>query len=279
MEKQNLWNLSLVPKILHLYWGGGPMYYLRYMTIKTFMKQNPDWKIMLWYPKYPNTNFTWYSGEQNTGLDCDDFLDEAMDLPIDKVPVDFREYGFHNSMSEVHKSDFIRLRLLSTLGGVWSDMDIFYFKPMNSLYFNTEENKAVETVYCNRIHGHSVGFLMGSENNTFFQKLMELSKKEFNPHLYQAMGSLTYNKYFPTFESINRITPAFNMSMDVVYSHNAGDVPDIINSPQDKFTNESIGLHWYAGSSLWKDFINKTNGGLENLPNTIIGKLLSKYEE
>lgn len=272
------WQLN-IPKILHLYWGGGPMYYLRYMTIKTFMKHNPDWKIMLWYPRYPNTRFTWHSGEQNDNLKCKDFLPEAMDLPIDTTSVDFTQFGFTNEISEVHKSDFIRLWLLSTIGGVWSDMDIFYFKPMNSLYFNTEENNTIETVYCNRIYGHSVGFLMGSQSNKFFGQLMQLSKVEFNPHMYQSIGSLTYNKYFPNPASINQLTPAINMSMDVVYSHNAGDIPNIINGTEVKFTNESIGLHWYAGSPLWKEFINKTNGGLENLPNSIIGNLLREFTD
>jgi hypothetical protein len=271
------WKLK-IPKILHLYWGGGPMYYLRFMTIKTFMKHNPDWEIMLWYPKYPSMDFTWHSGEQNTGLDCDDFIDEAMELPIIKNPVNFVDFGFRNSMSEVHKSDFIRLNLLGSIGGVWSDMDIIFFKPMHTLYFNTSENNDIETFYCNHIYGHSIGFLMASEKNLFFQKLMEYSRKEFNPHMYQSIGSLTYNKYFPTFESIDRITPAFNMSMDVVYSHNAGDIPNIINSNDSKFTTESIGLHWYAGSPLWKDFVNKTNGGLENLPDSIIGNLLKAYD-
>jgi len=267
------WNLS-IPKILHIYWGGGPMYYLRFMTIKTFMKYNPDWKIMLWYPKYPNTNFTWNTGEQNSDLYCKDFFDEAMALPIQKSSVDFKDYGFSNNMSEVHKSDFIRLVKLSTIGGVWSDMDIIYFKPMTDLYFNIPENNQIETVYCNRVYGHSVGFLMGCENNVIFHKLMLNTKENFNPQHYQIMGSLTYNYVFPTEESIYQISPAINMSMDVVYSHNAGDIPNIINGTKAKFTNESIGLHWYAGSPLWKDFINKTNGGLDNLPDTIIGNLL-----
>jgi hypothetical protein len=267
------WELK-IPKILHLYWGGGPMYYLRYMTIRTFMKYNPDWEIMLWHPKYPNTNFTWNSGEQNSGLICEDFLPEAMALSITKTAVDFTDYGFNNRISEVHKSDFIRLVKLSTIGGVWSDMDIIYFKPMNSLYFNRLENQNIETVYCNRVYGHSVGFLMGTQNNLIFRELMIQTKRNFNPHLYQIMGSLTYNHVFPTEESITRITPAINMSMDVVYSHNAGDIPNIINGTESKFTNESIGLHWYAGDPRWKEFINKTNGGLENLPNSIIGNLL-----
>jgi len=267
------WNLN-IPKILHLYWGGGVMPYIRYLTIKSFMDHNPDWKIMLSYPKYPNRNITWITGEQNNNLQCDDYFHKALELPIEKIEVNFEDYGVNNNISEVHKSDFIRLSRLSTIGGLWSDMDIIYFKPMSSLYFNTIENSKIETVYCNHIYGHSIGFLMGSENNKFFSRLMALTFVEFNPHQYQSIGSLTYNKYYPTFESINNITPAINMSMDVVYSYNAGDIPSIIYDNKNKFTEDSIGIHWYAGDPRWTDFINKTNGGLINLPKSIIGKIL-----
>lgn len=272
------WNLK-IPKILHLYWGGGKMYYLRYLTIKTFLKHNPDWEIILWYPEYTYTKHTWSSGEQMMELQCKDFTDEVMNLPITRKSVDFANYGFTNDVSEVHKSDFLRLLKLSTIGGVWSDMDIFYFKPMSNLYFNTEENRHIETVFCNQIYGHSVGFLMGIEKNKFFGTLMQLVRVEFTPYAYQSIGSWTYNKYFPTYGSINGMTPAINLSMDVVYAYNAGDIPEIINGipPATKFTENSIGLHWYAGSPLWKDFLNITDGGQINLPNTIIGNLIKEF--
>jgi len=273
------WNLKS-PKILHIYWGGGIMTYIRFLTIKSFINQNPDWKIMFWYPKFPNKNMTWYTEEQKYDISqCTDFLPKLMNMPITKTSVDFRDYGFDNNISEVHKADFIRLELLSTIGGLWSDMDIFYFKPMNSLYLNTIENKNIETFYCDHDYGHSVGFLMSSEKNKFFETLKELSKREYISILYQSIGALTFNKYFSSFESINSITPAINISMDVVYAHNAGDVRNIINGIRPKFTNESIGVHWYAGSPLWMDFINKTNGGLNNLPDSIIGNLLKNYHE
>lgn len=174
------WNLN-IPKILHLYWGGGVLHNLRFMTIKTFMKYNPDWEVILWYPKYPSINRTWFSTEQKYIIGCKDFIEEAMNLSITKNPIDFEEFGLSNTMSEVHKADFIRLHLLSTLGGVWSDMDIFYIKSMISLYFNTKENKNTETFYCDHNYGHSIGFLMASTNNKFFKELMEISKREFHP--------------------------------------------------------------------------------------------------
>lgn len=272
------WNLQ-TPKVFHVYWGGGPMSYIRFMTVKTFMRHNPDWKVMIWYPKHSNTTMSWWSHEQKYDITCKDFFPELMELPIDKCSVDFEDFGFKNDMSEVHKSDFIRLHLLSTIGGVWSDLDIFYIKPMSTLYFNSITNKNIETFYCDHRYGHSIGFMIASQGNKWFKKLMEIAKKEYNPLQYQALGAVIYNKYFNTFEAVNSITPAINMSMDVVYPHDASNIESILDTNTPKFTDETIGLHWYAGSPIWKDFMNRTNGGLDNLPNNVIGNLLKNERD
>ena len=167
-------------KILHVYWGG-TLPYLRFMTLKTFINHNPDWKIMFWYPKYPNHKITWKSSEQTYHYSCKDFLSEVNKLSsITKTIIDFRDYGLNNDISEIHKADFVRLYQLSTLGGVWSDMDVFYIRPINDLYVNTRENKNIKTLYCHipkLKYGHSVGFLAALQENKFFKTLLELQKK------------------------------------------------------------------------------------------------------
>jgi len=268
------WHLK-IPKILHVYWGGGPLNYLRYMTIKSFMNLNPDWKIIFLYPKYPTARVTWFSDEQKYSPTFVDFLPEVMRMPIEKVEINFLDYGFDNHIPEVHKSDFIRLEQLSTMGGVWSDMDIFYVKPMSSLYFNTPENKHIQTVYCNQKYGPSVGFLMATENNKFFKSVKEIAKKEYSPYLYQSIGAIVYLNHFSTHNKINSITPAVNLEMDVVYPYDAHTFPELlIEKTPRRITNRTIGIHWYGGSAKWADFLSKTNGGRENLPNNIIGNLL-----
>lgn len=265
------------------------MSYLRFLTIKTFIKHNPDWKIILWYPKFPSTHCTWKTGEQKYTSNYTDYFNKVQELPlVTKTPVDFEEYGINNKMSEVHKSDFLRIQQLSTTGGVWSDMDILYLKPMSSLYFNTEDNKDIETVYSYNPqlqYGHSVGFLMATENNKFFKELLLLARKSFNPNDYQCMGVNLFNQYYPTFESINKITPAINLLMDVVYPYNANQLHELITDRKTKYTvkpkisSNTIGIHWYAGSRLWKGFMSKTNGGLINLPNSIMGDLLKNENQ
>jgi hypothetical protein len=44
------WELS-VPKMAHFYWGGGKLLYMRFLSIKSFMKYNPDWVVVFHYPR------------------------------------------------------------------------------------------------------------------------------------------------------------------------------------------------------------------------------------
>jgi hypothetical protein len=43
-----MWHLKEIEKTLHTYWGGDSMSYLRYLTLASFRKLNPDWKIFLY---------------------------------------------------------------------------------------------------------------------------------------------------------------------------------------------------------------------------------------
>lgn len=270
------WKLN-IPKILHVYWGGNNLSYLRYLTVTTFIRHNPDWNVRFYYPTHPTKEMTWHTHEQKGMPTITDYTEELMKLPITKVPVNFEQFGYSNSISEVHKSDVIRMILLSTVGGLWSDMDIFYFKPMSSLYLNSEEYRDIETFYCNNEYGHSIGFLMSTPGNKFFATLLELSKRHYNQHLYQTYGAHLYNHYFRDEHNgaIEQITPAINISMDIVYSHRAGDTKELLIDRTPNFTDKSIGIHWFGGDDAWKEFLEITDGGRYNIPPCIIGDLIT----
>ena len=270
------WELN-VPKILHVYWGGKKLSYLRYLTVLTFIKLNPDWDVRFYYPTIPTTHIPWRTGEQNLPEPQTDFTSELMNLPITKTAINFRDYGFKNELSEVHKSDVIRLHLLSTVGGLWSDMDIFYFKPISLFHLNSEKYKNIETFYCNHDYGHSIGFLMSTPGNKFFESLLNISKSLPPLKEYQTFGATMYNTHFRAEGTIQQITPAMNMSMEVVYSHRAGDTNELLSTNPPKFKKESIGIHWYAGDQQWKDFLIKTDGGLKNIPDCVIGDLIKGF--
>jgi hypothetical protein len=242
------------------------------------MEINPDWEIILWYPKYPSKVVTWKTKEQEYELKfVDDYLPQLKDLSIKQNAVDFEEYGFKNDVSEVHKSDYLRLYLLSTMGGVWSDIDIFYFNSINNLVVNKIENENIETFVCLADFGISTAFMMATKENKLFNDLLISSKSVFDPCAYQSIGTCLCNIKYSTMALINAASPAINIGMNAVMAHDGAHIPEIYNGTKPRFTEESIGIHWYAGHQLSGDFLNKTNGGLVNLPDNIIGNILKKY--
>lgn len=268
----------LTPKILHVFWGMGRLPYLRYMTVVSFMRLNPDWEVWLWYSEYPSKVVTWKTREMQYSVECDDYLPRLMELPIRKVPLDFDKYGFRNDASEVHKSDYIRYYAMREAGGVYSDMDILYFRPITDLAVNMPNNFNVGVFVCISSYGHSNGFFMSKKGAAFFDRLCQLSSDGYDPDEYQCLGPDLCNKNFPTLKSIFPLSSAMDFGMDAVYAHDGQHIRDIYNSNHPRFTKNSIGIHWYGGHPLAGAFLNATNGGLTNLPNNIIGNLIHEQQ-
>ncbi len=238
------------------------------------MKHNPDWDVIFWYPKTSYKGRSWGIDTKYQYLNekvCKDFLPELLNLPVKKIEVDFQELGFRSNMAEIHKNDYIRISALSLYGGVWSDLDIIYFKPLEKLKANTEENKDKEVYVCVCDYGHSTGFNMATPNSEFFNFLSNKLNQVYHPGHYQCWGPDMMNKYNRNPDSIRE---AVNLSMDVVYAHNAHQVRELITDSPKRFNGESIGCHWYAGNEIWGDFLNKTGGGEKNLPKSIITDLI-----
>ena len=202
---------------------------------------------------------------------CKDYFQDLLNLPIVKSQVDFKSLGFNDRTAEVHKNDYVRISALNLYGGVWSDMDVIYFKPITDLKVNKPENKDKETYVCiSPVYGHSTGFNMAIEGSQFFTKMVEVINSRYNSTGYQCWGPDMFNLYFKTLESIPN---SVNIDMDAVYAHDCHHMRELLgNSP--RFTDGSIGCHWYGGNSIWGKFFNETKGGEVNLPDNIIGNLI-----
>lgn len=272
----NPWHLS-IPKILHVYWGFDTLPYMRYLTVKSFIHFNPDWKVVLWKPEGRSVKNTWKSNHQSYSVDCDDYLANLLGITPYILPIKAADFNIPEGITDVHISDFLRLQVLSTTGGVWSDMDVIYFKPITELKVNTEDNKYIDTFVCMRDHNayiHSGGFLMADMYSRYYECLKVMAKSYYNIEDYQCVGVNMYNKVFSTLDSVQRYTNAENIGMDAVYAHDALHVKELINGAPLMFTKDSIGCHWYGGHPQWGKFIKDTNGGLTNLPDCVIGNLI-----
>ncbi|HPV97919.1 MAG TPA: LicD family protein [Spirochaetota bacterium] len=260
----NKWKLS-VPKTAFFYWGESVMPYLRYKSIETFRRHNKDWTVKLYVPAKPHSGMTWSTHEQKVPIYAVDYSRELKHLDVEIIKFDFENIGVRNDIPEVYKSDFLRLFLLGAEGGLWSDMDILYFKPVEDMAVNCEENAKAEAFVSICDYGHSIGFMLSTLGSGYFSKLFDEAKNRFSQDNYQSIGACLYNKLFPTVESIRGAgVEAVNIPMDTVYAYHAGIIKDIYETgDMSRYTPGSIGLHWYAGHPLAGAAVNKVVDGMK----------------
>ena len=280
------WYLGKIPKVAHFYWGNETISFLRYLTIYSFKKLNPDWKVKLYYPKVRYKGIrTWKTPEHAITFSGKNYFDKLSDIDIEPVKIDFSALGFNHNVPEPFKADFLRWQLLSSAGGLWSDFDIIYFRPMEYLYFNNGENSNVDTLLCideKRCdsYKHSIGFLMSSPGNELFKFIRQKSYSNLDLEKYQSIGSIILNTHFPALSAITKefkTLKVHNLRSHTVYPMRDGDIEAIYNSSDMSLLRpDTIGLHWYGGYSLagyWENVITERNFRLFD---TVITKIIGE---
>lgn len=169
--------INSIPRLLHLYWGKDkPLSWLRWLTVRTFAMLNPDWRVIVWHPKKPGRPPQWATKEHSfyswSGPDWFKRLGDAgSNVETRLAPLD----DFPQDMTEVHRSDLLRWRLLHTMGGFWSDIDIVYFRPMLDLKLDYSS----DALLCwgeipELAHWQAIGFLAGAPGSPLFKAMEEL---------------------------------------------------------------------------------------------------------
>lgn len=242
-----------IPKFAFFYWGNTVLPFLRFISIASFKKMNPDWRVILFTPTKLTTKISWKEEENREKLKTQDYMSEVSRFGIYVEKFDFSKIGYSNDLSEVIKSDILRTYLLHIYGGLWTDIDILYYRPL----WHSIPETIHQAFFCYRRGGptqedlpingplyHTIGFLMGSKNNSHFRKLFKNIPFVLNEKKYQSIGSSYYKEQVDMTSS-----DIYNIDIDVVYP---------IRSPQELFVKKanqllgmlkqnSIGLHWYAG--------------------------------
>lgn len=269
-----MWCLLKIPKIIHLYWGNESISYLRYLTAASFLKLNPDWEVRLYLPSNPYKGpVTWPTHEHRIPFTGKNYMDALLALPRIKIKKVNR--GFINvpdNIPEIFRSDLIRLFLLRMFGGLWSDFDVLYFKPMNDLYFNNDNNKNKDSFICYTKY-YSIGFMMASGQSEFFSVLLHKALDYFNVKDYQSIGSHLYKKVFPDTSHIK--DDFLNMKMETVYPIISNVCDKIFEGDYMNMIKEgTIGVHWYAGAQIAKKYENEITHENIHKYNNVIGQLI-----
>ncbi|MGD9154543.1 MAG: glycosyltransferase [Bacillota bacterium] len=260
-----MWHLHKIPKLVHFYWGNDSLSFLRYLSVRTFQKFNPDWRIRFYYPKEKyRGERTWSTPEHPVKYQGPNYLEQLFALNIEPVELDFADLEVDSQIPETFKSDFLRWYLLTHMGGLWSDLDILYFRSIDELYLNAPASHTVDAVICLDENGwynyHTIGFLLAAPGSRYYQFTLKESYACIDLSDYQSIGSSLLRLSFPTLAAIRSRFPELrveNLSLDVVYPLNDTQTPLIYHTGDLRYlTSRTIGLHWYAGHEASAPFEN-----------------------
>jgi hypothetical protein len=270
----------MIPKILTLYWGGR-LSYLRYLTVLSFKKFNPDWVIKIYYPENVSAGKSWNTGEHSGVYSGNDFFPKLSEI-AQLIPINMESIGFSNSLPEVHKSDIVRLWALSEYGGLYCDMDILFFKPLSipdncNLIISYDEDNLK---YCSKgTLGFSNGFIGCSLlANSFYFGLLQKAANTTGGE-YQSYGPSLFNKHV---QRSNYPEDVWNIPMSLIYHYNSLRIEDLFCANNDDFDSffpeDSIGCHWYGGhptTKHWENIIKPSNYKYNNIVCKLVNNILN----
>lgn len=259
-------------KDIYFYWGNETMSYMRYMTLCSFRLFNPTWSMYLIKNNTPSErSIRWntpekqdkteYKGKDYSYLLSDlricvlEFSTSMIDLDRDVV----------DNMSDVHIKDILCWKLLSDEGGIVSDMDILFVKPITN-----EINDATEIgLVC--FDGHPkkdyipVTFMYSSGKNKFFENTYWNALKNYTPQVYESCGTLCIKE--KNLDEIKENYPDLitqRLKDEIVfpfikYEWGLG-VQMLYNGDHtSEMLDGAVGLHWYAGTPLSQFYNSKIN--------------------
>ena len=241
--------------------------------------------------KYNNNNILWEKQEfippHTLSYNDIEFMDYEYiknELGIVINHIDYFNLGLKKNYSEVIKSDIFRWKILSEIGGVWSDMDILFVDRIEKTDFercksNFHEIELVVSQYQRTIVDvpkpidfYYIGFLMSSKNSIFFNTMLQESLKNVNATSYQGVGGDLMKSHFGLYDNIGKIIQSnnyANLQSDSVYHYWWADLKNMfLNESQKNIYeysikhNNIIGYHWFRGvhlSKIYTHFYNYEN--------------------
>lgn len=263
-----------------MYWDRSPMSILQALTAVSFNRYNPDWEINVYVPKQSYTGNSKYIPNY-VGKDYFYLVEQIKAVNI--VEVNLNDYSIDTGLHNILRSDILRYHLLYDVGGVWSDFDVIWLKPMehfrNIEYYGDTPINEVSTIVSlikEKGGGHSIGIMVHSKHDQYALALINLTKQVKPPYGHETFGSVMISSVYPTLDSLAGFENLIGVKHETYYPYDIHPPNPTFNklyleNDLSYINNNVMCLHWYNGKELSKQYVNG-NGFKRNCSMTTILK-------
>lgn len=259
----------MTPKRIFFFWGNEKMSWLRYLTLYSFRKTNPDWEMVLFIANQHNIKKkTWVDNNEQDfhtfiGIDYMPQLPELGIEICDWELISPDNKSWDKKVCPSQKSNFFKWSELANEGGIYSDMDILYLCPMDSFYDIVVEYD-MSIGFCDDYF--SIGLMSSVPQNKFFEDVWRNTFKCWNPLCYQTAGVTNIynllNKGKPNIHNWRTLTERYlnldiyQIPMSVVYPWRYNQMTEVFEKNHTTLPDDCLGIHWYAGCPLSQKYNN-----------------------
>lgn len=253
-----------IPKICHMYWGGSSnMALMMVFTIYSFHRLNPDWKIIIYRTKQKDEEL----GNQVYVKDYtgDDYFYLVEDLDYVTIKtIDVADYGVNKDAHSILGSDIFRTNVLYREGGIYSDLDVIWLKPLSEFKnINAIGNPGdFETTVCyfNTFIGHhTMSNILSEPGGPFLASVIEDQKKIKPPYGHLAFSTQLLNDKYPGLGLILAKYPRIlGLRYETFYPYSIFNLQRLYleNDIKPLYNKNVMCVHWFNGHDITKDYIN-----------------------
>lgn len=253
----------MIPQICHLNWTtGSPLAWLQLVTIHTFHKLNPDWHIIIHLMKQRpeemgrNTYVPNYTGP-----------DYFKDIPsyVEIREVDLKAEGIALDKPPFIISDIWRREILYKHGGLYSDFDVIWLRPMDYLQniecLGNPSDFEGTVSFFEYTHGfHNCSNIISEPGSPFLKAGMEEVKKIKPPYGHLDFGTWMLNRMYPTWNDVVTKHPRMlALKYETFYPYSIYHLEELFLKTNLKpLENDNVMcVHWFNGHGLAKEYLNK----------------------
>ena len=305
-HKQKINKYFSSPKIIHYYWDDfKKLSYLNLYSLRSSVYYNPDFIHVIWVPTNPQSNMTWTefcNKDFNQDIHWKNYLDEIKIMKnVRIINKDIAIFlNVDNKMSEIHKSDLFRYKILNVYGGIWCDLDVIFIKSITDIInfkFDTLNFLCINDIY----YFLPIGLLISKRNSSLFKLIFENAFKNYDKNRYQCMGAECFKKIFlndsNNFENLVSTNKFRYLNNNLLtFNNNDNDINVMldnkfymsflwfeidelfIENKKNKDLSKTVGFHWFNGSDITKEYLKEMVYNIPKKFNGVIFKEKNKFD-
>ena len=243
---------------ISFFWEGR-MSWMRYMTLVSFRKLNPNWKMYLYHSQHEIGERQWSSNERDdreyVGKDYRPMINKLGVIQQVWVPPIC-------NLAPAHRSDLFRWFILKEQGGFYSDMDLLWIRPLDKLMRQID---GTDVMFCLEDGWMAIGFHAATAGCRLMKDIYDDALENGDPKEYQGFGTDTIYRFARlnpyqcsslrgtyAIEQFRRKYQDLRITVvpdEVVYPFDWRKV-DSIFQKDEAVSDKTFGIHWFGGHQL-----------------------------